>query len=241
MIERLIQLEEDIRYQEFAPAGEPEFVHVKGSIPILISAPHGAAHTRNGKPKDEDEFTGGMTQLIGQETGAHVLYARRNSATDPNFDPAAPYKKKLTEIVAENGITFVLDIHGVRANRPFGIELGTAYGKSCSLVEKTLIIQTLEEFGFLQGNPVTLHNLQVDQNYAGAGKDGEETVTRFVYKQLGVSAAQFELNAYLRIPQRKIDATHKDIPLKGDPEEIIRAIRAFTCITIRLAYRANHF
>ena len=151
MIERLIQLEEDIHYQEFATVGEPEFVHVKGSIPILISAPHGAAHTRNGKRKDEDEFTGGIAQLIGQETGAHVLYARRKSSTDPNVDPSAPYKQKLAEIVKNYRIGFVLDIHGVKASRNYGIELGTARGASCSEKEKDLIFSS-EHLRMRSGN-----------------------------------------------------------------------------------------
>jgi hypothetical protein len=97
IISRLMELETDIRYQEYAT--EPEYRYSAGTRPILISAPHGAAHTRNGNSKDEDEFMAGMARLLGERTSAHVLYSRRISATDPNTDPIAPYKKYLHEII----------------------------------------------------------------------------------------------------------------------------------------------
>ncbi len=92
---RLIELENDVRYQEVATETEPEFLYLAGKLPVLISAPHGAVHTRDGKPKEEDEYTAGFAQLLGQITNSHILYSRRKSATDPNADLEAPYKKYL--------------------------------------------------------------------------------------------------------------------------------------------------
>jgi hypothetical protein len=234
MIERLAQLEKDIRYQEPAADHDPEFKHTPGSIPILLSAPHGAVHTRNGAAKDEDEFTAGLAQLIGRQTGAHVLYARRRSNTDPNYYPGAPYKYRLENLVQEHGIKFVLDVHGVLPGRKFGIELGTARGQSCSPDEKELIIDVLEAFGFKPQHPSRLHRLWVDEKYTGAGSRRVETVTQFAWKRLGLSAAQFEINAHLRIPQRRPDASSGDKSFQGDPEMIARTIQAFTALVSRL-------
>jgi hypothetical protein len=102
IIDRLVELEEDVQYQESPSDSEPEFRYLPGHIPILLCAPHGAKHTRRGKPKDEDEFTAGLACLIGQRTGAHVLYARRKSDCDPNHDADAPFKQKLAEIIRKH-------------------------------------------------------------------------------------------------------------------------------------------
>ena len=99
IIPRLIELEKDVRYQDSASDTEPQYLHIAGKVPVLISAPHGAVHTRDGKPKEEDEYTAGLARLLGERTKAHVLYSRRKSATDPNADPQAPYKKYLEEII----------------------------------------------------------------------------------------------------------------------------------------------
>lgn len=239
LIDRLIQFEEDIRYQEQPTADEPEFIHMKGSLPVLISAPHGAVHTRNGRPKEEDEFTGGLAQLIGHETGAHVLYARRKSSTDPNVDPTAPYKHMIGDIVDEYNIGFVLDLHGVKADRPHGIELGTARGESCSEEERRLIIRIFREHGFVPGNPNRFLNLWIDQLHTGAGNDQEERVINFVRKRLNISAAQFELNAHIRVPKRKTDATQEDKSFEGNPDLIIKTIQTFVDIVNCMAEKHN--
>ena len=239
-IKRLIEIEDDIHYQEYASEDEPEFGYYQGSLPILISAPHGAAHTRNGRQKDEDEFTASLAFLLGEETGSHAFYARRKSITDPNVDPAAPYKEGLAKIIRENGIRFVLDLHGVRGDRTYGIELGTADNQSCSKEEKDLIVSTLNEFGFVNDHTERFQKLWIDKVNKGAGVNGE-TIIRFVSKNddLNISAAQFELNANLRIPQRKSDATQAGTPFEGDPTMIARTIQAFKKLVFRLALHIN--
>ena len=113
LLERLLALEADVRYQEYAAGGEPEFAYSSGRIPVLVSAPHGAAHTRDGKYKGEDEFTAGFARLIGEESGAHCIYARRKSKTDPNAATDAPYKDMVRQICGRNEIRFVIDLHGM--------------------------------------------------------------------------------------------------------------------------------
>jgi hypothetical protein len=234
MLERLIQLEEDIRYQEPARDGEAEFAYQPGSLPVLISAPHGAAHTRDGKHKPEDEFTAGLARLLGEQTGAHVLYARRRSATDPNVDRDAPYKQLLAEIAAAHSLRFVLDLHGTRDGWNCGIELGTARGASCSPDETSLIVSTLEEHGFRLASPDRLTRLRVDKFYTGAGTAHAERVIMFACRRLGLAAAQFELNAHLRIPQRKPDSSGTDKDFRGDPALIERTIEAFAELVRRV-------
>lgn len=73
-ISRLIELEKDVQYQEFASETEPEYLYTTGKVPVLISTPHGAVHTRDGNHKEEDEYTAGFARLIGERTNGHILY-----------------------------------------------------------------------------------------------------------------------------------------------------------------------
>jgi hypothetical protein len=232
MIKRLIDLESDIRYQEYAGTNDPEYLHVAGILPILISAPHGAVHTRNGD-KDEDEYTAGMARLIGDITGARVIYARRKSRTDPNADSTAPYKQALRQIVHENDINFVLDLHGAKKDRKFGIALGTMHGKSCPEKEKLILVRTFEKYGIsTAGN--NLSRLDIDDQFPGEGSDSREPIIKFCHRN-SLPAAQVEINAWLRIPIRRADATATDKNFQGNQRLIVNLIKALSDLVVSLA------
>jgi hypothetical protein len=221
-----MELETDIRYQEYATETEPEYRYTAGTRPILISAPHGAAHTRNGNSKDEDEFTAGMARLVGELTSAHVLDSRRKYATDPNADSIAPYKKYLQEIISKNQIRFVIDLHGAKDSRSFGIALGSMHGKSCKKEERQVIIQTLENFGFLENNG-GLFRLDMDNELPAVGTNTRVPITRFC-RGLNISAIQIELNAWLRIPKRREDVATSKVSFEGNKEMIDKTITALS-------------
>jgi hypothetical protein len=90
LLGRLVELEGDVLYQEPPSEGGRGIGSVRGTVPVLLSAPHGAVHTRRGEPKEEEEFTAAMACLVAELTDAHALYARRRSPTDPNWYPDVP-------------------------------------------------------------------------------------------------------------------------------------------------------
>lgn len=227
-LDRLQLLEAEVCYRESPPAGELEYSYLPGRLPVLISAPHGAAHTRNGRIKAADEYTASFARLIAERTGAAVLYTHHQSSTDPNYDRHAPYKTYLEHLIKSTGVQFVLDIHGASPRRNFGIGLGTMCGQTCSFTQRELIIKTLKGYGFKEkGHRLhRLDRLDLDITFPGGLK--QHTVTHFVSQSLGVPAAQFELNAYLR--------TFKPVPdergrsFKGDPLRIFRTITTFVAL-----------
>jgi len=225
LLERLATLEADARYQEYAAGVEPEFAYSVGSIPILISAPHGAAHTRNGKYKGEDEYTAAFARLIGEESGAHRIYARRKSQTDPNAAEDAPYKDMVRQICRQNEIRFVIDLHGMRPQHEAGLELGTRDGKSCP-EQKALILHSLRESGFTADSNEKLFRLRVDGQYSGNGSPTREPMVKFVSEKLRIPAAQFEINAWNRIVVRREDAAEKDKTFRGHPQMISQTVQA---------------
>lgn len=222
---RLIQLESEGAYRAEPDPGCDEFSIVPGSIPVLLSAPHGAAHFRNNSLKEEDEYTAGLVRLVAERTGAHALYAFRKSTTDPNYYPNTSYKRAMQHLTEQHPIHFVLDIHGCSPDRKFGIALGTMHNRSCP-AQRPVIIRTLAHHGFSETSHGLLR-LDVDRTFPANGNEHIETVTQFVFNRLGISAAQIELNAHLRIVQRLPGVTSR-AEVVGEPESILRIIAALT-------------
>lgn len=232
LLERLIALESETGYQTDPAPGEDSFLCVPGSLPVLLSAPHGAAHWRAVRFKEEDEYTAGLVRLIGEITGAHVICANRRSSTDPNADMDAPYKAALKEIVRQHNPKIVLDIHGCKPENGFGIALGTMKGASCPR-HRPVILQILHERGFSESRS-GLAGLNVDKKYPALGEDSREPVTRFAWEKLGLPAAQFEVNAHLRVVQRLSGASTPE-PFTGDPQGILHMIATLTALVKALA------
>lgn len=236
-LKRLIEYEWDVRYRMPALNGDAEFKHAPGIAPVLLSAPHGAAHTRNGRLKEEDEFTAAMALLVGELTGAHALYARRLSDTDPNYYRDAPYKQYLAEIVRKYHIRFVIDLHGASERHGIGIALGTMDRQSCPDHYET-ILNVLGKLGFhLEAGH--LQRLDVDNLFKGAGGERQETITRYARQSLGVPAAQFELNPRLRVVQTMPFASYSK-PFRGHPEMIRRTVDLFVHLVEAIQSNGAH-
>ena len=221
--------ETQVRYRDAPPAGRPPFRYLPGTRPVLISAPHGALHWRHDGWKGEDEYTAALAHLLSKETGAHAIYTVWRIRPDPNFEDDSEYKQTLASLLAEYDIELVLDLHGARRGRDFGIELGTMSGLTCPDYEAT-IIRHLEWQGFVRDHRRSLDRLWVNQLFKGGAR--QRTVTRFVWEQCGVNAAQIEINAHLRVVRRKPDAMlYSDEPdFSADPVRLRRTIRALVRI-----------
>ncbi len=221
--------ETQVRYRDAPLRGQPAFRYLPGTRSVLISAPHGALHWRHGGWKGEDEYTAALAHLLAEETGAHALYTVRRIRPDPNFEDDTDYKRTLARLLAEHDIELVLDLHGARRGRDFGIELGTMSGLTCPDFEAT-IIRRLEWQGFVRDHRRSLDRLWVNRLFKGGAR--QRTVTRFVWEQCGVNAAQLEINAHLRVVRRKPDAMlYRDEPdFIADPVRLRRAIQAIVRI-----------
>ena len=168
--------------------------YIKGAIPILISAPHGAKHYRmsENRWKAEDAYTSSWAIKLGRLTGAHVLYVKNKTAEDPNNDLRSRYKDFLEKIVRESGIRFVIDLHGADWDEPFKIDVGTMDDrteKSSCPTFKPIIEGAFRDF-----------DTGVFNKRFSARKPC--TITSFSRNTLGIEAAQFEINARYRIIQK---------------------------------------
>lgn len=173
------------------------FGYIKGNIPILISAPHGAKHYRSSESqwKAEDAYTSSFAIKLGQLTGAHVIYAKNKSVEDPNNDTRSRYKDFLGKVVKENGIKFIIDIHGAGRNRPFKIDVGTMNNKT----EKSscpTFMPTIERA--FRGFDERIFNKRFSAKGCG-------TITYFAKNDLGIEAAQFEISPGFRTIESRVN------------------------------------
>lgn len=186
---------------------EPYFGFKNGSIPILISAPHGAKHYRaaEGRWRGEDAYTASLAIVLGRLTGAHVLYVKNKTREDPNSDPDSRYKRFLKKVVEENRIKFVLDLHGIKGKRPYKIDIGVMRNEPllCSCPTYLEIIEkTFKDF-----EPKVFNQCFLAR--------GESTITSFAKNRLGIEAAQVEINARYRIVESKTKG------FKADPDKVL--------------------
>jgi len=172
---------------------------IKGKIPILISAPHGAPHYRRRwhRWKGEDEYTSSIAIELGKLTGAYVIYVKNKTREDPNSDATSKYKMAVSKAVKRYDIKFLLDLHGSDEERPYKIDVGIinaeAPRSSCPLF-KEILRETLSDF----------EPWLFNKNFCA--KDAC-TLTSFARNELGIEAAQIEINAKYRIVERKPDST----------------------------------
>ena len=181
--------------------GENYFGYIEGTIPVLISAPHGAKHYRTlqHRWKAEDAYTSSLAVELGRRTGAYVIYLKNKAGEDPNNDVRTRYKDFLGKVVAEKGIKFVIDLHGAGFDQPFKIDVGTLGDgpETCSCPTYRPIIQQA-----FQGFDENIFNKRFRAEGCG-------TITSFVKNDLGVEAAQVEINARYRIIQSRTDPSWK--------------------------------
>jgi hypothetical protein len=181
--------------------------YIKGSIPVLISAPHGARHyrARESRWKAEDAYTSSWAVKLGQLTGAHVLYVKNKAAEDPNNDIRSRYKDFLGKVVKENGIRFIIDFHGAGRREPFKIDVGTVDDrseKSSCPTFKPIIERAFRDYD------TDIFNKRFDAK-------GACTITSYARNTLGIEAAQFEINARCRIIQSRSNPS-----IKADEDDV---------------------
>lgn len=193
---------ERIRYNS---ASDDYFEVIAGDIPVLLSAPHGARHLRQGTWKGEDEYTAALAIKLGELTGASVIFVKNKTEEDSNRLRHTRYKDAIRQLVHERGIGFLADIHGADIKRNYKVSVGIIDAKAmerCSCPRCKPIIE--ESFRSFQSPPFHL------DTFTAASP---ETVTSFARHCCGIEAAQFEINARYRIVERKPDSMRA---LRGD-------------------------
>lgn len=188
-----LEASEGERFKQTPPEGLRAECHLRGELPVIVTAPHATRHMRLGKMKYRDKHTGALAIILHSMTGCHALYTHWASKTDPNYYDDAPFKERLEDVVKSYGIGFVLDLHGTL--RGSGEEIYPGVG-----VERE----------FLRGKWQLLELLDMhltNQRISLGGEDVfraclQPTVAKYASRTLGIPAMQLEIGDALREPEK---------------------------------------
>ena len=228
--EKILAELESIEYGEiqYDVASTDCYGYIQGQIPILLSAPHGAKHLRGNRWKGEDEYTSALAVVVGRLTGAHVLYTKYKTAEDPNYDGKSRYKSLLKNIVREHGIRFLIDLHGADWRRPFKLDVGIHTAKKDGSSCPTYLEIIWSVFKDFQS---PLFNLCFPAR-------GQGTITSYCRRELGIEAAQFEMNGKYRVLHRKPDSSRahslKEAHYRAEAKDVLEMISRMVLLIQRI-------
>ncbi|MEN8907782.1 MAG: hypothetical protein ABF289_17670, partial [Clostridiales bacterium] len=168
------------------------FIYKKGSVPILLSAPHTINQVRDGSEKRAEVYTGSIVKILNKESKCHIIYRSKNDSLDPNFDSPdddGDYKNKVIDIIRKNNIKVFLDIHGAQESRDFDIDLGTDYQQS--LFGHNFISELIK---LIMGKNLIL-NIKENDTFPASF---QHTVTKNTYLNAFIPCIQLEINKKFR-------------------------------------------
>lgn len=173
------------------PPATPWFETLRGTQPVIVTAPHATRPFRDGRYRFADGGgTGALAHALHGSCGATVLYTAYDSPSDPNFYDDNAFKARLGELIAEIRPTIVLDIHGSHAYRPYDVDLGTMNGRSVA-ADATIVPRLTAAL-----RAAGLANVS-DNRFPAAV---HRTIVRYAHAR-GIPAVQLEFSVTRTVPQ----------------------------------------
>lgn len=161
------------------------FIINKGTIPILLSAPHTMLQEhKDGTYKLSEPFTKSIALYLNKYFNVYSIVKIKDTGLDSNRDNHDDYKKELINIVKENDIKLVIDLHGASLNQDFDVELGTLNNLSADYST----INELKE-AFIENG---IKNISINDPFKGGA------ITQYLYNLKDVDVIQLEINRRYR-------------------------------------------
>ena len=224
----LIEMESAIDRSKEADEGMPFFTIIEGDVPMLLTAPHGNNHFRNGVLKYGEEFTSTFARYLAEQMGCSAIFTTHLSPEDGNWGEVGVFKSAVSQLVKKHSIHTLIDIHGMRNTNMIGVAIGTMNGQSYKgedemllepFVEQGFVKSAVTDFDWFDWRRIVLNH----PKFTGGLKSN--TLTRFASETLGISAFQIELTSAVRVPHSLPD---DGWPYEyfGDPVAIQKSINA---------------
>ena len=162
-----------------------DFVILKGSIPILFSAPHTMVQVlADGTTKLNEPYTKAIALYLNKYLNTYAIIKNNDTGIDSNKDSYDEYNIEMRRLIKENKIKLVIDLHGASKDREFDIEFGTLNNMSADFST----IKELEE-AFTENG---IKNISYNDPFKGGA------ITHGIYALDDVDAVQIEINGKYR-------------------------------------------
>ena len=125
----------------------------KGNNPVLFVAQHNFPQIRENNIKPRDIKTGEIAEMLSEKFSAFSIVTTQVQY-DPNWYENSDFRKEVFEIIKENNIKLVVDIHGRKAQSSFKREI--FMNKAFSLNHNINLGEDWVEMNFKNDNQLTL-------------------------------------------------------------------------------------
>lgn len=190
---------------------EQSFEIIKGKEKIIISAPHSVIHKRENNIRPGETKTGTIVKVLSKKCHTYGIYKNKNENNDANWDKECIYKSNIKDIVKEENIKALIDLHGMAAHREQDICIGINNGKN--IYDNYGIVETMIDIFHKYG----FENVTIDKPFSAAY---EYCVSNYITRECNIPTFQIEINLKYRSARYKEFKKYKDI-LKS-LEEIIK-------------------
>jgi N-formylglutamate amidohydrolase len=162
-----------------------DYTILKGSIPVLFSAPHTMYQLRDdGTTKLNEPYTKAIALYLNKYCNTYAIVKNNDTGIDSNRDNYDQYNVEMRRLIKENNIKLVIDLHGASKDRKFDIEFGTLYNLSADFST----IKELEE-AFTENG---INNINHNNPFKGGA------ITQGIYSLDDVDVIQIEINGKYR-------------------------------------------
>ncbi len=136
-------------------------------------------------------MTGGIAEYLCARFGAWGVMRTWNANDDPNYSGdewSEVYRRAVADLVQEQGIEWVFDIHGCRDIYGFEMDVGVNGGENlaCTLDEVRELVRYWRELGL---------DARIDERFLA---QGERTVSNATHCATGVNCLQVEVSGRVR-------------------------------------------
>lgn len=178
MFEHEINELENLKY-------ENDYIILKGSVPILFSAPHTMYQLRDdGTTKLKEPYTKAIALYLNKYCNTYAIIKNNDTGIDSNRDNYDEYNVEMRRLIKENNIKLVIDLHGASKDRGFDVEFGTLNNLSADYST----IKELEE-AFTENG---INNISHNDPFKGGA------ITQGIYVLNDVDVIQIEINGKYR-------------------------------------------
>lgn len=167
---------------------DPDFKYYAGTKKIIVSAPHSVEQFREGRMKYSEPHTGLLAYLLWEECGCHCIYKMGTKKEDANYDLESTFRDKMLEVIRENKIAYVIDLHQLSPKREVLVNIGTGCGRN--LFGKEEMVSHIKE---LCENK-KLAPVWIDEPFSA---EEPFTVPATMAQKAGTVSVMFELNSRL--------------------------------------------
>ena len=180
---------------------ENNFIIESGRSNVMLSAPHAYTHKRKGKLKVKDLNTDVLIKKIKELEDCHIMYTCNNLDYDPNYNLIKNnYKMELEKYIKENGIEYLIDIHGMKNYKSVEIDIGTRGMKNLNK-DKVLLREIVK---IMKQN---IKKVKSDHIF----KSSYRTISSYINKKTKIKTLQIEVSEKYRNKKSPLDGSNEAI------------------------------